>query len=155
PADEALSAPMSYGFNLDGDLEREKIGRLTKAVTDGIGVKPRVYKAGRYGFGKSSARTLEDLGFDVDVSVNPHMDFTHDGGPSSVGFDARPWWFGGGRRMLEVPCTTAFRGLARRLGEPLHRTASAPWLASLRAVGVLARSGTLNRVMLSPEGSTL
>jgi hypothetical protein len=155
PAVETLGPHMSYGFNLGADVERQKITRLRTAIVDQIGVEPRVYKAGRYGFGQSTARTLEDLGFDVDVSVNPHMDFTSDGGPSFVGFDARPAWFGAGRRMLEVPCTTGFIGFARRLGESLHRTASTPWLASLRAVGVLARSGTLNRVMLSPEGSTL
>ena len=66
-----------------------------------------------------------------------------------------PGSFGARRRLLEVPCTTAFVGAARRLGATLHRAASASWLQPFKAVGVLARTGTLNKVMLSPEGSTL
>jgi hypothetical protein len=57
--------------------------------------------------------------------------------------------------LLEVPCTTAFVGAARRLGATLHRAASAPWLQPFKAVGVLARTGALNKIMLSPEGSTI
>jgi hypothetical protein len=53
-----------------------------------------------------------------------------------------------------VPCTMGFTGAARRMGATLHRAASTRWLEPLRAVGVLARSGALNKVMLSPEGNT-
>jgi hypothetical protein len=86
--------------------------------------------------------------------VNPHMNYEDDGGPSFEGFEPVPGWFGQRRRLLEVPCTTAFVGAARRLGEGLHRAASAPLLQKFKAVGVLARTGALNKIMLSPEGST-
>jgi hypothetical protein len=98
---------------------------------------------------------LESLSFDIDLSVNPHMNFTSDGGPSFDSFEPVPAFFGQRRRLLELPCTTGFVGAARRIGPSLHRAASARWLAPFRAVGVLARSGILNKVMLSPEGNTL
>jgi hypothetical protein len=55
--------------------------------------------------------------------------------------------------MLELPCTTGFIGTARTFGAPVHRAASAKWLEPVRAVGILARAGLLNKVMLSPEGN--
>lgn len=154
PYTEPLGTRTSYACNLGVDLEREKISQLKGAILNGLGVSARVYKAGRYGFGATTADVLEALDFDVDASVNPHMDFTGDGGPSFEGFEPVPSSFGRNRRLLELPCTTAFTGAARRLGAGLHRAASAKWLEPFRAVGVLSRSGLLNKVMLSPEGST-
>ncbi len=154
PATEPLGTVTSYACNLGADLERAKIAALRDAIAANLGVAPRVYKAGRYGFGRTTAATLEALGFDVDVSVNPHMNYEADGGPSFEGFQPVPGWFGERRRLLELPCTTAFVGAARRLGSSLHRAASAPFLQRFKAVGVLARTGTLNKIMLSPEGST-
>lgn len=155
PHREVVSGYSSFACNLGAELELEKMAALRQAIVDGLGVAPTVYKAGRYGLGPSSVSALETLAFDVDVSVNPHMDYTAIGGPSFAGRDAALAFFGTGRRLLEVPCTTGFIGVARGAGEGLHRLASRAWAARLRAVGVLARSGLLNRVMLSPEGSTL
>jgi hypothetical protein len=155
PFVEALGHQNSYGCNLGADVERDKISRLKDAIVEHVGVKPRSFKAGRYGFGRTTAETLEMLGFDIDLSVNPHMNFTSDGGPSFEGFEPKPGMFGERRRLMELPCTTGFVGAARRMGPGLHRAASAPWLAPMRAVGILARSGVLNKVMLSPEGNTL
>jgi hypothetical protein len=154
PYTEALTRATSYACNLGHDLEHDKIAQLRAAIVEHVGVVPRVYKAGRYGFGRTTAGILESIGFDVDVSVNPHMDFRGDGGPSFEGFSAGPGFFGERRRLLELPCTMGFVGAARRLGPALHRAASTRWLEPLRAVGVLAKSGTLNKVMLSPEGNT-
>lgn len=154
PYSEAMTRSMSYACNLGYDLEHDKISQLRGAIVEHLGVVPRVYKAGRYGFGQTTASILESLGFDVDVSVNPHMDFRADGGPSFEGFSAEPGQFGQRRRLLELPCTVGFVGAARKMGPTLHRAASTRWLEPFRAVGVLAKSGTLNKVMLSPEGNT-
>ncbi|HYN09265.1 MAG TPA: polysaccharide deacetylase family protein [Vicinamibacterales bacterium] len=154
PYVEDMSRPTSYACNLGHDLEHDKIAHLRAAIVEHLHVVPRVYKAGRYGFGQTTAEILDSLGFDVDASVNPHMDFRGDGGPSFEGFAATPAFFGRHRRLLELPCTTGFVGAARRMGPSLHKAASTRWLEPLRAVGVLARSGALNKVMLSPEGNT-
>jgi hypothetical protein len=150
-----VSGVTSFACNLGRDLERQKIAALKNAIRERLGLSPRVYKAGRYGFGPTTAEILEALHFDVDVSVNPHYDFSSEGGPDFRTLRPTPGLFGRDRRLLELPCTTGFVGLARRFGQSLYSLASAGWLRPLRAVGVLSRSHTLNRVMLSPEGNTL
>ncbi len=155
PYTETVSARSSYACNLGPELEEAKIKTLRAAIGEHLGRQVQSYKAGRYGFGLSTARILETLGFDVDLSVNPSMDYTPDGGPTFYGFEPVPSVFGQRRRLLELPCTTGFVGAARRFGSRLHRAASARWLEPFRAVGLLARTGILNKVMLSPEGNTL
>ena len=155
PYVEDVCTRNSYACNLDRAVEHEKIAGLKSAIQDGLRLTPRVYKAGRYGFGPATADTLEDLGFDVDVSVNPHMNYSSDGGPVFDGLEPTLATFGRRRRLLEVPCTTGFAGVLRGSGDTLHRLASTPLGSRVRAVGILARSGLLNKIMLSPEGSTL
>lgn len=155
PFDEPLTKEMSFGCNLGAEIERAKIAVLTDTIVEHLGVRPQVYKAGRYGFGPTTAKIIEDLGYDVDASVIPHMDFSFEGGPDFRGFSVAPSTFGTGRRLVELPLTIDFIGTARRMGESLHRAASASWLQPMRAVGLLARTGTLNKVMLSPEGNRL
>jgi len=155
PFDEPLVPEMSFGCNLGQPIERAKIQKLTDTIAGRLNVQPRVFKAGRYGLGASTLGILESLGYDVDASVIPHMDFRTESGPSFLGFRPKPSVFGNARRMLELPCTTGFVGAARGLGEALHGIASSAPLEPLRAVGILARAGLLNRVMLSPEGNTL
>jgi hypothetical protein len=155
PFDEPLVPAMSFGCNLGEPVEMAKIAHLQEAIVRNMSVQPRVYKAGRYGFGETTARIVEMRGFTVDASVIPHMDFTPERGPSFAGFTPHPAQFGRSRALLELPCTTGFTGTARSMGEPLHRAASARWLTPTRAVGILARTGLLNKIMLSPEGNTL
>jgi len=155
PFDEPLVPEMSFGCNLGAPIERAKIAHLQEAIVRNMDVTPRVFKAGRYGFGETTAEILETSGFTVDASVVPHMDFRSEQGPSFNGFTPAPGRFGRSRPMLELPCTTGFIGTGRKSGEHLHRLASAPVFRPLRAVGILAKTGVLNKVMLSPEGNTL
>jgi len=154
PFDEPLVPKMSFGCNLGPAIEGAKITHLREAIVRNMGVQPHVYKAGRYGFGETTAAIIEAGGFTVDASVIPHMDFTPDGGPSFSGFPVSPSRFGRSRPLLELPCTTGFIGTVRSVGAPVHRALSASWLRPTRAIGVLARTGVLNKVMLSPEGNT-
>lgn len=155
PFDEPLVPAMSYGCNLGEPIERAKIHTLTRTISTTMGIQPRIFKAGRYGLGQSSVKILESLGYDMDASVIPHMDFRGESGPSFLGFTPRPAVFGNARRMLELPCTTGFIGTARSAGEWLHGMASSAVMQPLKAVGILSRTGLLNKVMLSPEGNTL
>lgn len=156
PFDEEVSSRNSFGCNLSPALEAAKIRVLKDEIRQTFGVEAKAYKAGRYGIDARGAETLESLGFDVDLSVNPHNDFTESSGPSFTAFDASPFFFAGRRdRLFFLPCTVGYVGLAGSAGKYLHQLASAKPLEPLHAVGVLARSGITNRVMLSPEGNTL
>src|SRR5215471_2090749 len=43
----------SYPGNLPFELEREKLAQLSHTIQENVGVRPRIYKAGRYGVGRS------------------------------------------------------------------------------------------------------
>jgi hypothetical protein len=154
PFVEDVTPRNSFGCRLGERVEMEKIRVLQAEIASHFGALPTIYKAGRYGFGVSTAAALEALDFTIDMSVNPQMNYSGAGGPSFEGFDTTPFVFGRSR-LLEIPCTTDYIGVAGRLSPWVHRTISIEALQPLRAVGVMARLGVVNKVMLSPEGNTL
>lgn len=152
PHEEEVNARNSYPGNLPPALERAKLARLSDTIEAGFGCRPTVYKAGRYGVGPATAAILADLGYEVDLSVVPGWDYSADGGPNFNGFGPHPYWFGGQGRLLEVPLTCGFAGALAEWGPGLYpRLASAAGMR-LRAPGVAARLGLLERIRLTPEG---
>ncbi len=150
PFEEEVNARNSYPGNLPRELERTKLAGLARTIEEHLGVRPRAYKAGRYGFGPNTAATLAELGFEVDLSLLPAFDLSADGGPDHSRVSPEPRWIGPG--LLSLPATAAFVGFARGAAPGLHRIASVPPLAWVGATGILARLGALERLMLSPEG---
>jgi hypothetical protein len=154
PFDEAVTARNSYAGNLPVALERAKIAAATAAIEEGFGVRPTVFKAGRYGFGARTAETLVDLGYEIDCSFVPHVSFAGDEGPSYYGRPDRPFWLDPGRRLLEIPLTSGFAGVLAGAAERSAFLFDSPAAARLRVPGILARLGLAERIRLSPEGHT-
>jgi hypothetical protein len=150
PLEEEVSARNSYPGNLPRDLEKRKIETLARAIEERLGVRPRSYKSGRYGFGPNTAATLAELGFEVDLSPLPSFDLSGDGGPDWTDAPVEPRWLLPG--LLTLPATAAFVGFASSKAPGLLRRASAPPFSWMRAPAVLSRTGALERLMLSPEG---
>jgi hypothetical protein len=150
PFEEEVNARNSYPGNLPRDLEKKKIENLVAAIERHLGVRPRSYKSGRYGFGPNTAAALVELGFEVDLSPLPAFDLTADGGPDWSRTSPEPRRLS--PKLLSVPATSAFLGFARGSGPALHRLASSPPFSSLAANAILSRLGILDRLMLSPEG---
>jgi phosphatidyl-myo-inositol dimannoside synthase len=155
PFDAENEERLSFPGNLPPALEREKLHRLAEAVREGFNLQPTVYKAGRYGFGPSTAALLEDEGFLVDTSLIPRTRYTEAGGPDFSAFDYGPFWFGARRRLLELPVTRALTGLMAGTMPGVYGVAEQEPFRSLHAAGLLARAGLLERITLSPEGSDL
>lgn len=155
PDDEEVTTFNSYPGNLPSALEKEKLARLTDRIEAQTGVRPTVYKAGRYGFGPNTAGILRELGYDIDLSVVPETTFAHDGGPDYRVFPNDPYWFGPDKSLFEVPLTRAFPGVLGRFGPPVHRALSGPFGVRLRLPGILSRLGVVERIPLTPEGVTL
>jgi hypothetical protein len=152
PFEERVSRRNSFPGNLPPTLEAAKLAVLTEAVGERFGARPTIYKAGRYGIGRHTAAILEDQGFDVDLSVCPHMNYSAEGGPDFTGYGAWPYWFGRHRRLLELPLTVGFTGALNRWGPALHPVLSRRALAPCHLVGILARLRLLDKIWLSPEG---
>ncbi len=152
PDHERVSRYNSYQGNLPLDLERAKLHALTDAIEAGLGRRPRVFKAGRYGFGPNTARLLVEAGYEVDCSFVPYWSFAADGGPSYYAKPTQPFWLDTGRTLAEVPLTTGFVGLFRRAGPKLQRLFDNPIATRLHIPGVIDHLGLVGRSRLSPEG---
>lgn len=153
PHVEEVSARNSYHCNLPPELERAKIETITTAIETGIGRRPTIFKAGRYGFGENTRQVLVDLGYQVDCSLVPYTDLRPKGGPDFRRRLCDPHWLDAAAGLLEVPLTVGFFGKLARLGPRgagLFDNASA---ARLHLPGALAKSGLVSRSRLSPEGT--
>ena len=152
PFAEAVNRRNSFPGNLERGLEAAKLRVLGQEIGERFGVEPTIYKAGRYGVGPHTAEILEEQGYQVDVSVCPHVDFSAEGGPDFRAFTPHPYWFGRRRRLLELPMTVGFAGALSRWGWALHGATSHPRAARLHLGGVLARLRLMEKLWLSPEG---
>ncbi len=152
PHEEEVTAANSYGCNLPPELERAKIVILTDAISDALGERPTVFKAGRHGFGDNTKRVIADLGYRVDCSYVPYTSFASDGGPSFYSEPDQPFWLDRDRRLLEIPVTTAYYGSAAGVGERVQPLFDNALAEKLHIPGMLARSGLITRTRLTPEG---
>src|SRR5271154_4535517 len=152
PLVEEATDKNSYPGNLPYELEHEKLTRLTQVICENVGVRPRIYKAGRYGVGHRTAQILAKLGYEIDVSVVPGTDLSRNFGPDFSQCGARPYWFGSGPALLEIPLSIGSTGVLA----PTRPTGSVPTLneqlKALHVPGILARLGLIERITLTPEG---
>lgn len=154
PVEEEVSTFTSYPSNLPMDLERRKIENLVAAIEKTVGVRPTIYKAGRYGLELSRAEQLIDLGFQVDTSVMPYSNQTEmDGGPDFFGLPEQPFWLDDSNRLLGLPSSQGLvGGLSTLLNPSALRQVYSPPMLRAHLPGVLSRLGMLERLRLSPEG---
>jgi hypothetical protein len=158
PFSEPLSARNSFSQNLAPDLQQEKLARLTEAIIANFAVRPLTYRAGRLGVGEEIAGLLTGLGYQIDMSVLPGIDLRELHGPDFRGSFDRPYWFGAGLPLLELPATSGFAGLftAAYLPKSFHvgLYGALARFDKLRLRGVCARLGLLDWIPSSPEGVT-
>jgi hypothetical protein len=150
PFDETLSTHNSYACNLPEPLERAKLSQLHAAIVERFGVFPDAYRAGRYGAGKNTPAILADLGLSIDSSVRSKFNYAPQEGPDYSRHPLNPYWIEKGR-LLELPLTSVFGGVMRSVGDVVF----GQWFASLPARSMLARSGMIERIALTPEGISL
>jgi peptidoglycan/xylan/chitin deacetylase (PgdA/CDA1 family) len=88
-------APITSAFQRDypREVERDKLARLTAQFQTTFGHAPRSFRAGRFGIGEHSLALLEELGYHVDSSVTPFVDWSASGAPglSFAGAPTQPY----------------------------------------------------------------
>jgi hypothetical protein len=145
PTDQTLNEDPTPGASFAGHAE---LAALRDTIEQNFEVAPAICRAGRYGFGPNSPAMLIDGGFAIDSSVRAGFDFSWVGGPDFHRHPLAPYWLDDNRRLLELPPTTVFWGLLRRQGQWLD-----PAIRRIpRLRGLLARTGLLKRIPLTPEG---
>jgi hypothetical protein len=76
---DKISSPQgTFAFQCDypADVEFEKMRNLTNLFTETFGYRPRSFRAGRFGIGRSTLKTLDDLEYWVDSSILPFKKIT-------------------------------------------------------------------------------
>lgn len=150
PFDEALNSFNSYACNLPPALERAKLTHLHSAIVRRMGVRPDVYRAGRYGAGDVTPDILRDLGIAIDTSVRARFDYSRQHGPDYSTHPVRPYWIREGS-LMELPVTTVYSGAMRAAGSTVFND----WFGSQAGRSMLSRSNLLERIALTPEGIPL
>lgn len=156
PFHEELSVENTYAGNLPSSLEAEKLKVLTETIAEKFGRSPTTYRAGRYGIGENTAGILSSLGYDIDMSVYAHRNFSGDHGPDFSAIGPAPFWLESSTdRLLEIPLTSGFFGPLRHWGRGIYSAIDTPALRAIRLSGIGALLGVLNRATLTPEGVPL
>ena len=141
----------SFPGNLPPALEAAKLDALSNAIVAAFGVRPRAYRAGRYGIGPNTLALLASRGYRVDTSMRAGYDYGGEGGPDFRAIGPGAFRTGPQAALIELPFSTIFTGRARRSGRALDRLAA----RVPRGRGLLARSGFVSRVALTPEDMPL
>jgi hypothetical protein len=151
PHEEEVTPHNSYAGNLPRELDRAKLLQLRDAIEKNFGAAPLIYRAGRYGVGPHTAGFLREAGIAIDTSVRSGFDYRAGHGPDFTGFPLQPWWIGDAGELMELPLTSVFAGALRRISPGLYPLAS----ALPRATSLMARLKLLERIPLTPEGTSI
>jgi hypothetical protein len=65
--------PDDFSCYYEEDIEFQKIRRITALFNRKFSIQPKAFRAGRFGAGPSTLRSLEKLGYLVDTSVTPYI----------------------------------------------------------------------------------
>ncbi len=154
PHNETVSDRNSFQCNLSADLERAKVAALTDLLHAEFDTAPATFLAGRYGYGARTSQALADLGYQINVSIDPGRDHSPQGGPNYRDFTAKPFFDKASPALLHIPHSAGYVGwLARSVydGTPQSRAIK----EIFDAVRLTARLGALSQLRLSPEGFQL
>jgi hypothetical protein len=153
PFDEVVNAHNSFPGNLSAESEREKLTVLTELIAERVGVRPTIYRAGRYGIGPNTAEILKQLGYKIDSSVVPEHGFSGEGGPDFFEFSSVPFWLGPGRELLEIPITSSYLGVLATCNSRVLRAFFSEQERHRVARSAAARLRIAERMRLTPEGT--
>jgi hypothetical protein len=160
PFDEEINERNSMLCNLPYTIVRDKIANLKEEISSALDVVPVSFRAGRWGSGPNVATAISELGFRIDTSVTPHVDWATDGGPDYRAAPMYAYRFSPDDilapaphgSLLEVPVTIGF--LQRHEAFARRAIAAGRIARRLHIRGILDKARIVNLRWLSPELST-
>jgi hypothetical protein len=122
-------------------------------------VVPTSFRAGRWGISNTTAQILCSLGYRIDSSVTPFVNWQQYHGPDFSSFGADLFYFklcdrSRADMLLEIPVTVGFLQSNFECCQRLMEFVKKPMSRKLRLAGILQWLNILNMVWLSPEQST-
>ena len=161
PFEETPGVQNSMLSNLPADLQFRKLSVLHRTIQDRFKIDPVSFRSGRWGYNQAVARNIARLGYKIDSSITPYMDWGCYDGPDFSTVSPRPYRFSDDNifreeehgPLLEVPATVGyFQDDFEACNRLLMKIRRKP-LALLKIEGILSRLRLLNKVWLSPEFS--
>jgi hypothetical protein len=148
--------------NLPHELQFKKMSVLHEAIEKNFGIKSKSFRAGRWGYDGTVATGIRDLGYAVDTSITPFMDWSEYHGRDFTKMTPEPYRFNapeifksiqqeGG--MTEIPATIGYLQDNYEFCNAIDRLLTSRMSRIFRLKGLLNRMKLINKVLLSPEGS--
>ncbi len=159
PFDEEVTAASSMLCNLSDGLKLKKLETLDSAIQRQLSVKPVSFRAGRWAFCSEVAVYLAEMGYKIDSSVTPYVNWKSSYGPDFTDYLPCPYRFEPANlhvpvpngKLLEIPATIGLLGSYSSWVEKGWKAISRRNLAFLKGAGALATLGLVQKVWLSPE----
>lgn len=159
PFEEEISERNSMLCNLPEDLVYRKLKCLHEVISNNFDVLPVSFRAGRWGFSASVARSLASLGYLVDTSVSPFVDWSAYHGPDFSNYPLSPYRFDlddiftprADGALLEIPATVGFLQGDFARCQKWTKACETDIGKKLRMKGILNMLGLLEKAWLSPE----
>lgn len=159
PIKEKLTDYNSMLNNLSYNLIFDKLQTLHNEILKNLGVNPKSFRAGRWGFSNSVAQCLEEMGYIIDTSMSPFIDWTKYYGPDYTNMIANIYKFNPDDifvsdpkgSLLEVPPTIGFYQNNYKKCFWIRKWILSSILAKYHVIGILDRLRILNFRWMSPE----
>lgn len=162
PITEELNAKNSMTCNLSYDMLIDKMNCLHKTIENNFHMKPVSFRAGRWALNEDVARCLSELGYLVDTSMSPFVDWSNNFGPNFRDSSIHPFYFkpndigvhNNSGELLELqPIIGFYQSNFKRCDYVQNKISKGRW-SKLRLLGMLDRLNLLNFHWLSPELSS-
>jgi hypothetical protein len=159
PFEEEITDFNSMLCNLPETLVLKKLTMLHETICDNFGHTPVSFRAGRWGFSSAVARALCHLGYHIDTSVSPFVDWGQYYGPDYSGFRLHPYRFDPNDiatpkdtgPLLEIPTTVGFLQSNFERCQRWTEYFESGIANQLHLKPIFGRLRMLNKVWLSPE----
>jgi hypothetical protein len=157
PFEEERTVQNTMLSNLGRELQYRKLESLHEKIFENFRITPVSFRSGRWGFDQTVAENIHRLGYKVDTSVSPYLNWESYHGPDFSARSPQPEMVRVGSGpdpdscLLEVPATIGFLQGNYEFCNACLKTISGSALRHLRLAGILDRMNIINKVWLSPE----
>ena len=157
PFEEEKTVSNTILFNLSKELQYRKMESLHAKIVENFQMDPVSFRSGRWGFDHTVAENIHRLGYKVDTSVSPYLNWESYHGPDFSNRSPMPQLLQIGKSggphssILEVPATIGFLQDNYDRCNARMKAISGSALRHFRLIGVLDRLNIINKVWLSPE----
>jgi len=159
PFDEEKTVQNSMLCNLPCELQYRKLSSLHNAIIKNFEITPVSFRAGRWGYNKNVALNLCRLGYKIDTSITPYVDWKYCYGPDFS--DTSPKAFrsyyennftgSDNNSLIEIPVTIGFLQQDFTFCNYILKTIKRTFLVKLKTGGILSKLHIVNKIWLTPE----